>query len=138
MDMKRVVGTLAVIIGAVAGKVAVRAAFQPDVKSEKFLSKVAAETNKGLPTMVDSETQLASTKAGPAMFIYEYRLVNMTADAVDASALESVMQPQIQTGACGNEDTRKILDAGVTMRYSYADKDGRAIADLDVSRSDCR
>jgi hypothetical protein len=135
--MKQALGIIAMIIGAVAGKTAVRAAFAPDVKSEKFLSRIAEKTNEGLPMMVDSETQLLNTTAAPALFTYHYKLVNVRAAELDLAALDSILGQQVRSGSCSNADTRKILDAGVTMRYSYVDRDGGPVADLDVTAAHC-
>ena len=133
-----IVGIIVAVIAGAASRAAVRSMLAPNMRSERVLSKVAAEMNRDLPMMVDSETQLVACSASEALFTYSYRVVHHGASEVDPSVFVDAVRPQITTGACTTKETRKILDAGVTLRYSYADKSDNAIADIDVSAASCR
>ena len=109
-----------------------------DVRSAAFLAEVAAELNKQLPKPVDQETEVTSVTGLEGVFVYNYTLVNRVASEVDGSHLVATLQPQVTQAACAAPDTRdKFLNQGVTLRYSYADKTGSAIASFDVTPQDC-
>jgi hypothetical protein len=107
-------------------------------RSEEYLSRVAAELNRGLPTMIDRETELTSATAAPGMLIYSYRLVNFSATNVSYDEFAAAAKQQVVQGGCGNPATRDgFLREGVTLRYSYYDKDKKHIATVNVSPADC-
>jgi hypothetical protein len=109
-----------------------------DPGSIEHLSRVAAELNRGVPMMIDKETELLPTNAAPGMLIYSYRLVNFSAEQVPSEKFASAAKQQVVQGACGRPETRDdFLKNGVTLRYSYFDTDKRHIATVDVTPSDC-
>jgi hypothetical protein len=109
-----------------------------DERSVESLRQEAEQMNKGLPAMLDKETELMVTEAEPGMFIYKYRLVNVSAPAVDHQNFAAGAKPQLVQMVCSRPETRgDFLGRGVTMRYSYFDKDKRHIATIDVTPSDC-
>jgi len=109
-----------------------------DVRSAAFLSEVATELNKQLPRPVDAETEISSVGGLEGVFVYNYRLVNRLASEVEGSGLVATLKPQVTTAACSAAETRKkFLDEGITLRYSYADKNGSPIASFDVRPADC-
>jgi hypothetical protein len=95
--------------------------------------------NRGLPAMLDKETELMITEGAPGMFIYKYRLVNASAPAVEHQSFASGAKTQLVQMSCSRPETRgDFLSKGVTMRYSYFDKDKQHIATIDVTPADCR
>ncbi len=94
--------------------------------------------NRGLPAMLDSETELTVTEGAPGMFIYRYRLINISVERVDHKNFAAGAKPQLVQMSCARAETRgDFLSKGVTMRYSYFDKDKRHIATIDVTPADC-
>jgi hypothetical protein len=134
-------GIVATIVGAVAGREAVARLFskpEPDLRSQKVLAEVAAQTNKDLPMTIDKDTELVSSLGLEGVFVYNYRLVNFSAADVDAKQLIAALKPRITTSACTTPDTRDtFLKKGVTLRYSYSDKDRAYVASVDVAPKDC-
>jgi hypothetical protein len=111
---------------------------QDDPRSVEHLSKVAADLNRGLPLMIDKETELLPTQGAPGMLIYSYRLVSFSAAQVEYKEFAAAAKQQVVQGACGRPETRDdFLKKGVTLRYSYYDKEKKHIATVDVTPADC-
>ncbi len=109
-----------------------------DPKSVKRLNKVAAEINLSVPVMIDAETELLPSTAGYGMLVYNYRLVKYSAKQLDHRKFAAGARHKIVQGACNRPETREgFLKEGVTLRYSYFDKDKRHIATIDVAPGDC-
>ncbi len=141
--MKNKVAVLAILAAmAVFGLLQARSGLfgtREDVRSAAFLGKVATELNKQLPKLVDQETELTSVSGLEGVIAYNYRLVNRTAADVSATTLTEALKPHATKAACGTPETReKFLNQGITMRYTYADKGGAAIASFDVAPADCK
>ena len=111
---------------------------EPDPRSQKFLDRIAAEINRSVPVMIDQETELMPAASEPGMLIYNYRLVNVSVAQVDYSKFAAGAKERLSEGACNRAETRdNLLKKGVTLRYSYFDKDKQHIATVDVTPSDC-
>ncbi len=109
-----------------------------DPRSIERLGREAAELNRSLPAMLDKETELMVAEAAHAMFIYKYRLLNVSADKIDGAKFIAAAKPQLVQSACNRPETRNdFLTKGVTMRFSYFDKDKQPIATIDVTPADC-
>ena len=111
---------------------------EPDPRSQEFLGKIAAEINRSIPVMIDQETELMPAVGVPEMLIYNYRLVNVSAAQVDHNKFAAGAKERLKEGACNRPETRdNFLKKGVTLRYSYFDKDKQHIATVDVAPADC-
>ena len=109
-----------------------------DPKSAEHLNRIAAEINRSVPVMIDAETQLLPSTAGEGMLVYNYRLVNYSLDQLDPQRFATGAKQKIVQGACNRPETRdEFLKQGVTLRYSYFDKQKRHIATIDVLPADC-
>jgi hypothetical protein len=109
-----------------------------DPRSVDYLSKVAAEINRSVPVMIDEETELLTTTTGHAMLIYNYRLVKYSVAQLDHQRFAAGAKQRVTQGACGRPETRDgFLKEGVTLRYSYFDKEKNHIATIDVTPADC-
>jgi hypothetical protein len=72
------------------------------------------------------------------MLIYNYRLVNVSTAQVDHNKFAVGAKERLKEGACNRPETRdSLLKKGVTLRYSYFDKDKQHIATIDVMPADC-
>ena len=106
--------------------------------SFEYLRQEAARLNQELPTLLDEKTELMATEAAQAMFIYKYRLVDIAVDRVDHQKFAASAKPQLVKATCTRPETSEdFLKKGVTLRYSYFDKDKKHIATLDVTPADC-
>jgi len=109
-----------------------------DPRSQAYLSKIAAEINRSVPVMIDKETELLPAAGAPGMLIYNYRLVGYSVATLDHEKFAAGAKQRVIQGACGRPETRDgFLKKGVTLRYSYFDKDQRHIATVDVTPADC-
>ena len=107
-------------------------------RSQEFLEKMAAEINRSVPVMIDQETELMPAAAAPRMLIYNYRLVSYSVTQLDYDKFAAGARGQLKQNACGRPETRdNFLKQGVTLRYSYFDKDKQHIATIDVTPFDC-
>jgi hypothetical protein len=110
----------------------------PDPRSKEHLSQVAAEINRSVPVMIDKETELLPVQGADGMLIYNYRLVSYSAARLDANKFAAGAKQRVAQAACSRSETRDdFLKKGVTLRYSYFDKDKQHIATIDVKPSDC-
>jgi hypothetical protein len=108
------------------------------LRTPESLLAESAEMNRGLPAMMDKETELMITEAGPGLFVYKYRLVNLPLERVDPQVFIERVKPQLVRTSCSRPETRgDFLDRGVTMRYSYFDSEKHHIATIDVTPADC-
>jgi hypothetical protein len=111
---------------------------EEDPRSPEYLSRIAAEINRSVPVMIDKETELLPSEGAPGMLIYNYRLVSYAAGQVDAKKFAAGAKEKVTQGACARPETRdEFLKKGVTLRYSYFDKDKQHIATVDVTPADC-
>jgi hypothetical protein len=109
-----------------------------DPRSKAYLTKVAAEINRSVPVMIDKETELLPAEGADGMLIYNYRLVSYSVGQLDASKFAAGAKERISQSACNRPETRDdFLKKGVTLRYSYFDKDKQYIASVDVAPADC-
>ncbi|MGH7823653.1 MAG: hypothetical protein ACREQ7_00520 [Candidatus Binatia bacterium] len=111
---------------------------EADPSSQEFLSKVAAEINRSVPVMIDPETELMPAVGTEGMLIYNYRLVSYSAAQLNHEKFRQGARQRVTQAACSTPETRDgLLKKGVTLRYSYFDKDRQPIASIDVTPSDC-
>ncbi len=111
---------------------------EADPRSQEFLDKIAAEINRSVPIMIDQETELMPAVGAPGMLIYNYRLVSYSVTQVDHDRFAAGAKERVKQGACSRPETRdSLLKKGVTLRYSYFDRDKQHIATVDVTPSDC-
>ena len=110
----------------------------PDPRSMEYLSKVAADINRSVPVMIDEETELLPSAAGYAMLVYNYRLVKYSVAQLDHQKFAAGAKQKVTQGACSRPEMRDgFLKPGVTLRYSYFDKEKQHIATIDVTPADC-
>ena len=135
--------TLWIVVGVVVGYLAwwlVPAYFQgsEDPKSIEHLSREAAQFNRSLPAVLDKETELMITEGAHAMFIYKYRLLNVSVAKMDYRKFIAAVRSKLVQTSCNRPETRNdFLTKGVAMRFSYFDKDKQHIATIDVTPADC-
>jgi hypothetical protein len=109
-----------------------------DPRSVEHLNQVAAEINRSVPVMIDAETELLPSTAGYGMLVYNYRLVKYSAAQLDHRKFAAGARQKIVQGACNRPETREgFLKQGVTLRYSYFDREKQHIATIDVAPGDC-
>ncbi|HYA27917.1 MAG TPA: hypothetical protein VEI95_03810 [Acidobacteriota bacterium] len=109
-----------------------------DPRSLQRLSRIAAEINRSVPVMIDRETELMVVEAYEGMLIYKYRLAPYSVSQLDHEKFAADAKKRVVQLACNQAETRdEYLKKGVTLRYSYFDKNKQHIATVDVTPADC-
>jgi hypothetical protein len=109
-----------------------------DPRSQERLSRVAAEINRSVPVMIDKETELTVVESYQGMLIYKYRLLPYSVRQLDYEKFAAGAKQRVAQAACNLPEMRDdYLKKGVTLRYSYFDKDKQHIATVDVTPADC-
>ncbi len=103
---------------------------------DRWLVRQSSETNASLPKMIDAETRLDTTKAGPGpQFTFNYSLPARAMADVDLAALKQYVRTKTVQAIC--KSSRPILKAGVTVNLVYRSKDGSLLTRVAVAPADC-
>ena len=105
--------------------------------TEYALAEEIKMMNASLPVMVDSETRLDRVDMGERLLEYRYTLVNQRAANIDGSRLANVMRGVLAANACGEDQTRALLEDDYSLKYIYLGSDQQYITDLTVTIDDC-
>ncbi|MGE5818598.1 MAG: hypothetical protein ACM37Z_11280 [Deltaproteobacteria bacterium] len=109
-----------------------------DPRSSARLSRIAAELNRSVPVMIDPETELMPVQSTEGVLIYNYRLVNYSAAQINRDKFAAGAKQRLSQNACNRAETRDdFLKKGVSLRFTYYDKDKQHIATVDVTPADC-
>jgi hypothetical protein len=109
-----------------------------DPRSVEHLTQVASEINRSVPVMIDQETELLPAQGAEAMLIYNYRLVSYSTAQINPEKFAAGVREKVTQSACNRPETSEaFLKRGVTLRYSYFDKNKLHIATVDVKPADC-
>jgi len=111
---------------------------KPDPSSARHLREIADQINRSIPVMIDKETELMPSAGYDGMLVYNYRLVSYSASQIDHRKFAAGVKQKVAQSACNRPETRDdFLKNGVTLRYSYFDKNNQHIATVDVTPADC-
>jgi hypothetical protein len=104
----------------------------------KVMAAVAKEMNKSLPVMVDRDTELYSVAGFEKMITYNYRFINVSANEFPSEKVLTTFKPQFISSACASPEIRNtFFKSGITMRYTFSDKDKKPITSFDITLADC-
>ena len=107
-------------------------------RSQSSLNRLADQINRGVPVMIDKETELLAAVGTEGMLTYNYRLVSYSVSQLNASKFAAGAKERVRQGVCNRPETRDdLLKQRVALRYSYFDKDKQHIATIDVLPADC-
>lgn len=110
-----------------------------DARFQRQMVQASSENNKKLPKMIDEETRLDTTVAGPGkQWTYRYTLVNYKAGDTDNERINAVLGDNIRKGFCNTKEMQLFIENGVTMRYKYSGKDGAYLGEVVVTPMDCK
>ncbi len=129
------------IIAAVVGSLVAGQFFDSGSASiEKKLVKASNEVNQRCPILLDKETRLDTTVAGPGKkFTYFYTLIHVSsADVPDGGKEKFIdaMRPRIVNNVRTNKDLQPFRDVKVKMVYIYKTNDNKEFARIPVSPAD--
>jgi hypothetical protein len=130
--------TAALLCGAVIWWAGPKSSEGESPRSQASLNRLAVQITRSVPVMIDKETELLAAVGTEGMLTYNYRLVSYSVSQLDAAKFAAGAKERVTQGACNRPETRDdLLKNGVTLRYSYFDKDKQHIATIDISSADC-
>lgn len=108
-----------------------------DAVAEGF-AQAAAEANAKGPIMVDPNTRLDQTIAGPgAKLTYFYSFPGYSSQAIKQNWDIANAQATVTNGVCGSQGMSSSLQNGGVYVFSYSGNDGVMIAQFEIDKSDC-
>lgn len=141
-----IVVLIAASIGGQIGKEVGKTAFSSSKPTQQQLeekllegfAKAAEQTNARVPIMVDQDTQLDKSVAGPgARLTYFYSFPKYSSHDIERGWLLANLQPKVRNSVCGSKEMKPSLQYGGTYVYSYKGNDGVEIARFELSKNDC-
>lgn len=126
-----------IILVCVFGSLFADKFFKNDSPFDERLQNAAVQANQKCPVFLDRETRLDSTAAGTGkIFTYNYSLIHMTAQEVNATELSSSLWPRFIKTIRTEPDLKTFRKNSVTMIHRYFDKNGEFIFDLTIRPED--
>lgn len=108
-----------------------------DKKIDETLVKIAAEANKDLPMMLDSQTRLDSIEALPGKKIqYSNTIVEALAEDFDLEFFNESVGRSLLASVKNNVSLETFRKRQVTFIYKYQDKTGAEIAVFEYAPED--
>jgi hypothetical protein len=100
---------------------------------EDNLQWIAAIANRGAPSMLTEHMRLDRVSVAPGLVLqYDYTLLDANSQtAIDTDALRR----KLSRSAC--DDILSGLDPNARVRFRYADRDGKPLGAVDISKADC-
>jgi hypothetical protein len=106
-----------------------------DWGASKHLSAAASELNKTLPMMVDKVTECFVVTPYDHELDFSYRIVTLEASQIHIDI--NKLKNERTTYACSHPKIRPLIDKGISVRYSYFDKNKTFVISTLIERSDC-
>lgn len=133
-NSKKVIQAVVGAALAIAGYVFFQSLFADKPVFDKVLMEAASELNKTCPIMIDQETRLDNAIAVPEkIFRYNYSLVNMVKDSIDAGEILKGIEPSLINNVKSNPAMKTFRENKVTVQYLYKDKNGMFLFQVDVT-----
>lgn len=107
---------------------------RPPQTLESIVERLAANTNKGLPTTLNASTRLDRVDAnGVVMKLRHTILDHELWQPSDVAKLEASLLSKV----CNDEISKELLNNGATVIYSYISKDEKPIANVNFVAATC-
>lgn len=105
--------------------------------SSADIAKIASrEVNKKMPMMIDAETRIDSTSAGPGGHVtYNYTLINYSAADLNALTL-SRLEDKVTRVTC-EQKTENLLAKKISLQFRYRSSDGLLVKDFTIYPRTC-
>jgi protein TonB len=105
---------------------------------ENKMAAFSKKINPTLPRMIDEETRLDTSAAGPGkVFTYFYTLISHASSDFDAKEFSEAIAPDMKKDACSDKNVHRLLQDGVVINYVFRGNDGKEIARLATTFADC-
>ena len=107
--------------------------FNPPTFDERMI-EMASEMNKSCPIMVDKETRLDNVTPHSGKVIqYNYTLVNVKKEEVDINEIDRFLKTNMTNNVKTNPNMKAMRENKVTMSFSYKDKNGNFLTEVEVT-----
>jgi hypothetical protein len=104
---------------------------------EQRMDEMIAQLAPVLPHMVDGDTRLDQMSREGDVLRYAYTLVRVPAGEFDEPELRAIMLDVLRREACKKPNLRAVLEAKGRLRYSYHDRQGGQIANIELDLEAC-
>jgi hypothetical protein len=106
--------------------------------SREHLKDIARQLKGGLPKKVDSELTATDIFAREGEMVYTYRLVNHSADELDANKFKELVHNDLRKRICRERDIKRMWKHHpITFSFQFIAKDGFSLGYLSVGPTDC-
>lgn len=134
MDLKKIIPGLVMIMTTWISNAS--QTDQQRLLSEQ-LSMVVKEVNAKAPWDLDADTRLDSAATLKNYIIYNNTLINYTADQLDVTMFDSILEESVIGKLCSNKELSTFIDLKVVMVYRYLGKNGQFITELSKDMATC-
>jgi len=104
---------------------------------QQAAAKANVDLNKGLPTMLDSQTMLTRVEASTGSTNYYIKMVNYPSAYLDQDFLVKA-QELIGRRNCSDNDMRWLYDQGEYMKYIVSGSDNQQAGSFIISKVYCQ
>jgi hypothetical protein len=111
--------------------------FSDSFFTNKTILEASKNINKGLPSMVDSETELWSTAAIKNTLLYNSRLINFNKSEIDIDHFSKTMKKQLRNIFCTSPQTKYWRDNNLKWHHNYYDKNDIFVYEVSTSNVEC-
>jgi hypothetical protein len=91
------------------------------------------KNNMTIPSKIDEVTTIIDVTAEQGAIRYHYILSDVDTNSLSNSSFKEYLDDTL----CKNKDTRKVLDAGINMEYSYKVENMANSYFVIITKSDC-
>lgn len=106
-----------------------------DLGSSENLSAAANDLNKMLPMMVDQITEAFAVTPLDHELDFSFRIITLQASEINIDAND--LKYERTNYACSHPNVRPLIDRGISIRYSYFDKNRKFVISTLIRKSDC-
>lgn len=135
-------GALALAALGLVGFLAASDVFDPGMRLVKELARMSYLANQNLPTSMDEETEFTATSSGPGRrFTSIYTLTGVTKEQVGPGYFDQIRPALVDhvKSRLNSDPTMRIVEAeGVTLAFSFRDRNGADVVTIDVTPQDYR
>ena len=110
---------------------------EPSKELAALIEDTAAQIRPNLPMDLDEHTRLEAVEVIGSALIYRQRLHTVTAEELDLESLAAAFEGIALQSACGSPSAKGLLDAGVTLRFAYVDRNDVTLPHADVTPGVC-
>ncbi|WP_295422252.1 hypothetical protein, partial [Sulfurovum sp.] len=85
----------------------------------------------------DEETRLERVSVEKSKMVYHLTLVHFTSWSMPYLKLKSLLYNDLKSQICNDKDAQMLLKKGVSIVYSYSDKDAKPIGSFTFDAKTC-